>query len=218
MILPSCLLPLVLPCSQYYNAFRDRHARELALQCFRAMDAAWHSSLYGGYDELPENAIPPSPEPSKGLGSGKASRRELVDTAATSHATDGSDQAPTDHSRGSVMVQHKANGQQPAESARGALRMTRSARRARPEERGSADAARLEAPEKPLRSLNIAMHGLEALTALHKVTKGGLQPGHPQRKWQAVFLLATSCRHTVYVTGYTLVVRHPTDGLYIWLA
>jgi hypothetical protein len=30
-----------------------------------------------------------------------------------------------------------------------------------------------EAGSKQVRTLNVAMHGLEALTALHKVTKGG---------------------------------------------
>lgn len=171
------------------------------------MDAAWHSSLYEGYDELPANAIPPSPEPSKGLGSGKASRRELVDIAATSHAQEGSNQAQTGHSRSSIMAQNKADGA----SARKALRMTSSARRARPEERGFAAAARLEAAEKPLRSLNVAMHGLEALTALHKVTKGELQPGHQAGEGSRFhYWLALYAGHTIMLAHYN---RHCS-----WLA
>jgi hypothetical protein len=37
--------------SQYYAAFGDVRAKQYALDCFRALDAAWHNSSTGGYTE-----------------------------------------------------------------------------------------------------------------------------------------------------------------------
>jgi hypothetical protein len=37
--------------SQYYAAFDDVRAKQYALDCFRALDAAWHNSSTGGYTE-----------------------------------------------------------------------------------------------------------------------------------------------------------------------
>jgi hypothetical protein len=37
--------------SQYYTAFGDVRAKQYALDCFRAVDAAWHNSSTGGYNE-----------------------------------------------------------------------------------------------------------------------------------------------------------------------
>lgn len=37
--------------SQYYAAFGDVRAQQYALDCFAAVDAAWHNSSTGGYTE-----------------------------------------------------------------------------------------------------------------------------------------------------------------------
>jgi hypothetical protein len=37
--------------SQYYAAFGDVCTKQYALDCFRALDAAWHNSSTGGYTE-----------------------------------------------------------------------------------------------------------------------------------------------------------------------
>ncbi|WIA09790.1 hypothetical protein OEZ85_009165 [Tetradesmus obliquus] len=44
--------------SQYYAAFGDVRAQQYALDCFAAVDAAWHNSSTGGYTENFVNSIP----------------------------------------------------------------------------------------------------------------------------------------------------------------
>jgi hypothetical protein len=68
------------------------------------MDAAWHSSRFGAFDETPSNSIPPAP-----------SRAAIAEAGA---------------------------------------------------------AAGKQQQRQQTRTLNVAMHGLEALTALHKITQG----------------------------------------------
>ena len=132
---------LVMPCSQYYTAFGDVTARDLALRCFRAMDAVWHSDTYGGFDELPENEIPPSP-PAKAM----PTATKLTEAAATRRP-----------SAAATAAAAAAVSRRPAAAA--------AARR-------PAAAAAPQQREQKVRTLNVAMHGLEALTALHKATKG----------------------------------------------
>jgi len=136
--------------SQYYTAFGDLTARDLALRCFRAMDAAWHSDTYGGFDELPENEIPPSP-PEKAM----PSAMKLSEAAATRRPSAAA-----------------AAAQRPATAAAAAAAASRRPAAAAAARRPAAAAA---APpkqrEQKVRTLNVAMHGLEALTALHKATK-----------------------------------------------
>lgn len=126
--------------SQYYRAFDVARARKLALLCFRAIDAAWHSDQYGGYDELPENQIPPTPEEPRR----KPAVKKLV-SSRTIPATTG-----------------------PASKAGQAGDATRAATAATVQRQPSQPVA----VEQQVRTLNVAMHGLEALTALHKVTNG----------------------------------------------
>lgn len=110
--------------SQYYTAFKDARAKELAINCFRAMDAAWHSSKFGAFDETPANSIPPAP-----------SAAAVAAAAAAVPA----------HSKKRLLA--AATHESPA------------------------------APQQQTRTLNVAMHGLEALTALHKITQGAVAFG-----------------------------------------
>jgi hypothetical protein len=145
-----------MPCSQYYTAFGDLTARDLALRCFRAMDAAWHSDTYGGFDELPENEIPPSP-PVKAT----PTSTKLTEAAATR--------------RPSAAAAAAAAAGRPTTAAAAAAAASRRPAAAAAARRPAAATAAVVAPqqrEQKVRTLNVLMHGTEALTALHKVTKG----------------------------------------------
>jgi hypothetical protein len=95
------------------------------------MDTAWHSTTFGGYDEIPENQIPPAPT-------------EAVVARVTAAAA----QTPT-----------RSSSQRRPAAARAVPASAAAAQQ--PQQR-----------EQKVRTLNVAMHGLEALTALHKVTQG----------------------------------------------
>lgn len=107
--LPCHLRPLSLPPpgSQYYTAFQDSAAKELATKTFCALDALWHCPECGGYQETPANSFPAE---SVGVGIG-------------------------------------LKQQDPAAGL--------------------------------VRTFNTLLHGIEALTALHKATAGARQRGCP---------------------------------------
>jgi hypothetical protein len=161
-----CLCKLCLPvCSQYYTAFKDRRARDLALQCFRAMDTAWHSTALGGFDELPENAIPPAP-------SANDVALALNKTAAVTPAAtaSGSSSSGSSSSTANLVSVYLNTGR--------AFARALPAARSNQQLIGKPSAAAVprrraeESGTKQVRTLNVVMHGLEALTALHKVTQG----------------------------------------------
>lgn len=143
--------------SQYYTAFRDTRARDLALRCFRAMDAAWHNSTLGGYDEPPASSIPPLPTESVAAKpTRRSSAKKQVAAAAVEKDSDGSGNSGASSKASAVRV-HSSGGQ---ESAARRSAITQQQQQEEPQQ---------------VRTLNVAMHGLEALTALHKVTKGKIK-------------------------------------------
>lgn len=146
------------PCSQYFTAFRDPQARDLALRCFQAMDAAWHSSTFGGFDELPENEIPPSP-PARVVPTKSQPEAAAIATAKSSSSKRG-------------LFSGAAASAQPIVRALPASAASSKVQAAQAAGAASKRPAAVQQREQKVRTLNVAMHGLEALTALHKVTRG----------------------------------------------
>jgi hypothetical protein len=115
------------------------------------MDAAWHSTTYGGYDELPENQIPPAPS------AADLARLTAAAQSPTYSSSSSSRSGGASMGRAPLLLTEQNSQRRPA---------------AKPVVSRAAAAQRPQQREQKVRTLNVAMHGLEALTALHKITKG----------------------------------------------
>jgi hypothetical protein len=165
-----CLCKLYLTiCSQYFTAFKDRTARDLALQCFRAMDTAWHNAGLGGFDELPDNSIPAAP--SAAAVALALKETVAVKAAAAAASTDSATRSNSSSRSSANLVSVYLNTGRAFARALPAASSSQQLK-GQPTEAAAAARGRVEAGLQQVRTLNVAMHGLEALTALHKVTKG----------------------------------------------
>jgi hypothetical protein len=111
------------------------------------MDAAWHSVKFLGYMEIPSNNFPPTPVLTEA--------RVLAAAAAAQQQ-----QQPGDASSPLWEEEEEEAGTTAAAAA--------SAHK----HRKPTHVKRQSEPASTVRTLNVAMHGLEALTALHKITHG----------------------------------------------
>jgi hypothetical protein len=138
-----CALPSCY-CSQYHAAFGDPNARDLALATFRGFDDAWHTPAYGGYIETASNGFPQDLKPS------------------SNSSTNSSGNAPDE---AAILEAVNATGLDPASAGE----VVSANRSSRPDDAGSVG---LNATGDGTRSLNVLMHGAEALLALHRATNG----------------------------------------------
>jgi hypothetical protein len=139
-------LALLFSCSQYYRAFGDPTALNLALSTFRVLDDAWHTPAYGGYSETAANSIPQDlPPPSSN----------------STNSTSG----PAALSADEAAVFDSVNSTGPGSSGE----VVSASRSSRPD--GAAGVG-LDTAGNETRSLVVLMHGIDALSALHQVTNG----------------------------------------------
>lgn len=146
-------VPLALLCSQYYRAFGDPTALNLALSTFRVMDDAWHTPAYGGYSETAANSIP---------------QDLLPPVNATTNSTSG----PLGLSADDAAVFFDSFNSTGPGSAGDVVSANRSSR---PD---AASGAGLDTAGNETRSLVVLMHGIDALLALHRETNGEFLQQH----------------------------------------